>query len=202
MKKLVLVVFSLMLLSAPAYAGSSADSTSAANASSYVGGMSQGQETYVAPNQSVNITQNSNIPAGQGRLLLNIPPVPTAPLINYFGPWKESANILETNFGLPTNAVYRGYVFLKGDGDATTIDLLMKAFMDAMDSGASKIVILKKQATTKNTATGISIGIGGGVSSLSGSEKENGVSVGGGLGFSWGASEPKYQDGMAVLMIE
>jgi hypothetical protein len=179
---------------------------------------------------------------GMGRLLLNLPNIPVAPLINYFGPWKETANILETNLGLPTKvsmtqaknayqggatsrlnilnpvkftvencelltqipvgSVTRGFTFLKGNGDASTIDVLMKAYMDAMEAGATKIVILKKQASTKNSAFGVSLGLGGGVSSLAGTEKESGLTVGGGTGISWGSSEPSFKDGMAVLMIE
>jgi hypothetical protein len=103
---------------------------------------------------------------------------------------------------IPVDAVYRGYTFLKGDKKASTIDVLMKAYEDAMNAGASKIIILKKQATTSNSATGFSIGLGGGVSSLAGTEKEHGLTVGGGTGFSWGSSEPVFKDGMAVLMIE
>jgi hypothetical protein len=251
---LFIVLLMLMLLPIPALAGntaiSSSDSGAIAGASAYVGpqqqGQGQGQQQGLlnspTTNQSIRIDSTTNIPPGQGRFLLGIPNIPGAPLINYFGPWKEPANILETSLGMPlkvtraqaknaykggvtsrinilnpvtytvdncellssipAGAVTRGFTFLKGDGDATSVDLQMKAYTDAMNAGASKVVILKKQASTKNTAFGATIGIGGGVSSLQGSEKENGLVVGGGTGLSWGSSEPQYKDGMAVLMIE
>jgi len=247
MKKIAVFAFLAILISTPVFADSTV-STSGSDASAYVGaqlqGQGQGQTLTNAPvlNQDVSLTQTTNIPAGQGRLLLQIPNIPQAPLINYFGPWKETANILETNLGLPTKvtsaqaknafnggvesrinilnpvkytvdkcellaaipvgSVTRGFTFLKGDGNANSIDLLMKAYQNAMEAGASKIVILKKQASTKNKAFGATLGIGGGVSSLRGSEKENGLTVGGGLGVSWGSSEPQYRDGMAILMLE
>jgi hypothetical protein len=231
-----------MLVFTPAAFAGSPGTSSSSDASSYVGGQLQGQALVNNPNQEVNFTQTSNIPAGQGRLLLGVPNIPSAPLINYFGPWKDPANILESNLGMPMkvtldqaknayqggvtsrinilnpvkfqvdkcelvatipiSASYRGYTFLQGDGKANSIDLLMKAYQDAMESGATKIVILKKQSSTKNKALGFSLGIGGGVSSLQGSEKENGLTVGGGTGISWGSTEPQYKDGMAVLMLE
>ena len=251
MKRLILVVISVLALVIPtvSQADSSADASALSASSAYVGGQHQGQgqgqgQSLVnspATNQNVNITQNTSIDPGQGRLFLNAPPLFQAPLLNYLGPWKDGANILESSVGLPdeltideaknlygggvdsevrlfgkTTATFEkcklmtaipashkkiGYVFLKGSTKANTIDLLAVAYKTAMESGANAIVILKKQATTKASAWGIGIGTSAAAGILSGSEKDKSQVGSGGFGISYGSASPKYEDGMAVLML-
>ena len=94
------------------------------------------------------------------------------------------------------------YIFLKGNNDATTVDVLSKAVIEAVKLKASGIVLLKKVTTTSTSSSGWGIGLSSVSASLQGTALQNAQTQSAGTGFSTASAKPIYAEGMIVLAIQ
>ena len=94
------------------------------------------------------------------------------------------------------------FIFLQGDKDATTMDVIADASLEAMNHGANAIVLLKKVESTATHSSGWGIGFGGVEGQLSGAGQTNSIAASAGTGYHSATAEPVYKEGMAVLAIQ
>ena len=94
------------------------------------------------------------------------------------------------------------YIFLKGNNDATTLDVISKAVIEAVKLKASGIVLLKKVTTTSTSASGWGIGLSSVSASLQGTALQNAQTQSAGTGYSTASAKPIYAEGMIVLAIQ
>lgn len=94
------------------------------------------------------------------------------------------------------------YIFLKGNGEATTIDAIAKGCEVGMDAGANGILLLKKAPSTATHSTGGGVGFGGVSGQLGGAGQTSGFAASGGTGYHSATAEPEYHEGMALLAVQ
>lgn len=96
----------------------------------------------------------------------------------------------------------KAFISLQGDGKATTLDVVAKAVIEALDSGANSILILKKVTGQETSTSGWGIGLGGVTGSLGGGEGLTKSQAGSaGTGYNHATAKPVYSDGLMVLAV-
>jgi outer membrane protein OmpA-like peptidoglycan-associated protein len=94
------------------------------------------------------------------------------------------------------------FIFLQGDKNATTLDVISKAAIEALKMGASGIYLVKKVTNTATLSTGWGIGIGAVSGSMHGTALQQSQAYSAGTGFNRATAEPSYKEGMVVLAIQ
>lgn len=93
-------------------------------------------------------------------------------------------------------------ITLKGNEDATTADLIAKAVLEAMDMGATGIVLNKKVALSGTATSGWGIGGGGVAAQLGGQGQTNAQTGSFGTGYNRAQAGPTFKDSMSVIAIQ
>ena len=103
---------------------------------------------------------------------------------------------------LPNKYERKAFIFLQGNKKATTVDVVGKAVIEALNSGADAIYLMKKVTGTETSSTGFGIGIGYVSGGLNGAEMNQAQAASGGTGFNHATAKPVYTEGMVVLALK
>jgi hypothetical protein len=93
------------------------------------------------------------------------------------------------------------YIFLQGDKNADTADVIAKAVIEAMKLGANAIVIVKKVTLTSVTSSGWGVGAGAVQGMLTGPGLDKAQSYSAGTGYNRATTKPVYREGLVVLAV-
>ena len=103
---------------------------------------------------------------------------------------------------LPPKFEKKAFIFLQGNKNATTVDVVAKAVIEALDNGANAIFLMKKVTGQQTSSTGWGIGIGYVSGGLNGAEMNQSQAASGGTGFNHATAKPVYTEGMVVLALK
>src|ERR1035437_3923973 len=97
----------------------------------------------------------------------------------------------------------KAFISLQGDAKATTLDVVAMAVIQALDSGANSIMILKKVTGLETATSGWGIGFGAVSGSLGGGDGLTKSQAGSaGTGYNHATAKPVYSDGLMVLAVK
>lgn len=96
----------------------------------------------------------------------------------------------------------KAFIFLKGNKNATTIDVVAKAVIEALNNGANAIFLMKKVVEHQTASTGFGIGFGYVSGGINGNQMNQSQASSGGTGINWASSKPIYTEGMVVLALK
>ncbi len=96
----------------------------------------------------------------------------------------------------------KAFIFLQGNKNATTVDVVAKAVIEALDNGANAIFLMKKVTGQATSSTGWGLGIGYVSGGLNGAEMNQAQAASGGTGFNHATAKPVYTEGMVVLALK
>jgi hypothetical protein len=96
------------------------------------------------------------------------------------------------------------FIFLQGDANATTVDVIAKAIIEATNDnmGATGIYLVKKVTSTATRSTGWGVGFSGVAGQLGGQGATNSQAGAFGTGYNRATAEPLYKEGMVVLAVQ
>jgi hypothetical protein len=93
------------------------------------------------------------------------------------------------------------YIFLQGDKNADTADVIAKAAQEAIKMGANGIFVIKKVTLTSVSASGWGFGAGAVNGFLTGPGLDKAQSYSAGTGYNRATTKPVYREGMVVMAV-
>jgi outer membrane protein OmpA-like peptidoglycan-associated protein len=96
----------------------------------------------------------------------------------------------------------RAFIFLQGNKKATTVDVIGKAVLEALDTGADSIFLMKKVTGQATSSTGFGLGLGYVAGGINGNQMNQSQASSGGTGFNHATAKPIYTEGMVVLALK
>jgi hypothetical protein len=93
------------------------------------------------------------------------------------------------------------YIFLQGDKDADTADVVGRAAGEAMKMGANGIFVIKKVTLVNVSASGWGVGAGAVNGFLTGPGLDKAQSYSAGTGYNRATTRPMYREGMVVMAV-
>lgn len=95
----------------------------------------------------------------------------------------------------------RAFIFLQGNKHATTVDVVAKGVIEALNNGANAIFLIKKVVDHQTSSKGWGLGFGYVSGGINGNQMDQAQSSSAGTGINFSTAKPIYTDNIVVMAI-